>query len=291
MSCPQDSYYTTETPSTYSDGRNTCGACGENYGSCSSSKHGYQPNCCPSGWSNIDSHSTGCNSCYFAGVTLGKKYLCAPNQPTMTQQSQINCCLGQNLPNNTPNGYCATGWCPNSDNCISFMTNYCQGNNLKTDECIQFCRSNLGKCDQALINYCADSSNFEVGACGCALPSDQYLLAGLKTPDGEAIPITCDRRCDVNKDAIRLQGQQDCDIKAICVVDLNDVKVVSNEIKGSGIKINQNCGNSPSPSPSPSPSSNTGFVAIVKKYWYIILIFIIIIVILILVLFLSNKEE
>lgn len=149
----------------------------------------------------------------------------------MDNNAKNNCCTGINLPNNTPNGYCATGWCPKSENCVSFMTSYCTGNNLQSNECIQFCRNNPGKCDQALISYCANPNNFSIPICGCALHKSQYAVLEALTPQGLAVPITCDQRCGTTDTALRLQGQQDCQIGSICVANLSDVKVIANQIR------------------------------------------------------------
>lgn len=271
MSCSQlDAYYTTGTVPP----GDSCGLCDGEYSYCYPSVSG-QPSCCPKG-TTYSGKRMECGSCSTRGVPSGTKYLCLPDQPQMDQTARVNCCLDQNLPNNSPNGYCASGWCPNSTNCQSFMTSYCTGDNLKTNECLQFCRSNIGKCDPSLTSYCSNPDNFGLGICGCALPLDQYLFSKLRTPDGMTIPISCDRRCDVNNDAIRLQGQQDCKIGTICVVDIEDADKIANEVKG-GIIIDQNCGNSPAPPP-PIPAGDGFF----KKYWYIFLIIGIIIVIIIL---------
>ncbi|XWV26887.1 putative orfan [Tupanvirus soda lake] len=252
MSCSQDSYYTTNQ-------QGSCGACGGLYDGAAgthwcSCGHCGQPGCCPAG-TNHTGHQSGCGNALCA-------WNCLPPEPSMDQNSQINCCTGTNLPNNTPNGYCATGWCPNSANCISFMTSYCTGENLKSNECTQFCRNNPGKCDQALIKYCSDSNNYSVPVCGCALPTSQYAILQALTPEGLAVPITCDQRCGTNNAAIRLQGQQNCDINAICVANLSNVNVISKEIQ-QGITINQNCGQgpvapgvTPGPPSSPTPSSD-----------------------------------
>lgn len=278
MSCSQDTYYETAiVPS--ADPSKTCGAA---YGIYKNYCGTYgQPSCCPAGYT-FANKSTSFGSCTFGPLnTSGVNYLCTPNQPTMDQTAQINCCLNQNLPNNNPNGYCASGWCPNSQACQSLLTNYCQGNNLKSNECKQFCRSNSGKCDQALINYCGRSSNFKENICGCALPSSQYPLSNLKTPNGLQIPITCDRRCDVNVDAIRLQGQQDCKIGAICVINLNDVNVVANNAK-TGIVIDQHCGNT-------GPVTNDNLW---KKYkWIFVAIIVLVLIFLVAMIVLLVKDH
>lgn len=282
MSCPQDSYYTTKIPAPDYPNENgkmvsACGACGGLYKYCQpAGKSGSgQPNCCPPGyvWSGqYEKCGYGCNS-------LDTRYSCLPIQPSMDQTAKLNCCLAKNLPNNSPNGYCATNWCPNSENCQSFMKGYCQGDNLQSNECIGFCQRNLGACDPALKKYCSNSDNFKKNVCGCALPSDQYPLTKFKTPQGISIPVTCDERCDVNNDAIRLAGQQDCKIGAICVVDLKDISIVQKDAK-SGIKIDQNCGNSPQPPAPPNPSSKN------KKDIYIIIGIVIIIIIILLLIML-----
>lgn len=285
MTCPQDSYYEKNI-------QGSCGLCGGSYtgsaglhwGRCGDSTWG-QPGCCPEG-TYFTGHQSGCGGAKCA-------WNCLPNVPIMTQKSMINCCSSQNLPNNSPKGYCAQGWCPKSANCKSFMTNYCRGENLKTDECKQFCRSNTGKCDSALVSFCSNPSNYELGICGCALPSDQYVMSKFKTPSGVSIPITCDRRCDINKDSIRLQSQQNCEIKSICAIDLKDVQVISKEVSGTGIKITQNCGNNNSDNSFNNKDSNNSdnidntqktkkekIIALIKKYKDII-VFIFLLLILI----------
>lgn len=252
MSCPVDSYYTTDQVNNSSDACGDC-ACADNE-SCT----GHGPGDCPNGQYATGRRTTPCGECTYAGVVIGHRKICRWSQPNMDVQSQINCCLDQNLPGNSPNGYCASGWCPGSDNCVSFLTQYCQKNNLQTNTCKQFCRNNIGKCDPALISYCSDQNNYTTGVCGCALPPSQYLLSSLKTPNGEAVPISCDQRCGVAPDAIRLQGQQDCKIGAICVAEFNDVAIVEQETGyNPAIQVIQNCGVTPGPNGPPIPSSNT----------------------------------
>ncbi|MEM3062059.1 MAG: hypothetical protein QW303_00745 [Nitrososphaerota archaeon] len=252
MSCPVDRYYQTEvTPG-------SCGSCVTGYEICDKL---FQPGCCPDGY-YYSGDTTRCGSCNF-GIfnTIGTKFKCLPYQPSMDDTRKLNCCLDQNLPNNSPEGYCASGWCPGSDRCISFLTGYCSGNNLQKRECIFFCKSNPGKCDDALRKYCNDPKNFTKEICGCALPLDQYPLSNFKTPEGESIPISCDQRCGVKPDAIRLQGQQDCKINAICVVNIDDFKIYDSYVK-KGIEIRQDCGEHskgeihiPPPPTSPPPST------------------------------------
>ena len=190
--------------------------------------------------------------------------------------SQINCCLNQNLPNNSPDGYCDIQWCPGTPTCQSFMTSYCVGDALQTPACKQYCQSNLGKCDSALQSYCADPDNYNVPVCGCALPSSQYLFSNLKTPDGESIPVSCDQRCN-SSNAIRLLGQQDCEIDAICVVDLNNVNIYElHQEVDPNISIQQNCG-SPNQGPIPIPPASPT-VSFIEKYWYLIILAILIII-------------
>ena len=272
MSCSQDSYYTSEKTM----GSGTCGACGGSYGYCQTYGHSGsgQANCCPDGW-HYSGNKTSCGDCEY-GVfdTAGMMYKCLPDEPSMSNQSKLNCCMSQGLPNNDPRGYCATGWCPGTSSCTSFMSSYCQNNNLQTDACKQFCRSNPGKCDSALTSYCSNPNNYTVGVCGCALPTSQYILSTLKTPDGLEIPISCDQRCGVNQDAIRLQGQQDCKINAICVAELNDIQI--NQVKQDigndpAINVTQNCGGTPSgpngPTPvGPTPAGSTTIINRVSNF-------------------------
>lgn len=253
MTCSVDNYYKTEIASTAG---NACGSC---YCDDEKSCAIQGPADCPDGqyWSG---NYTQCGSCKFSLLRVdGYKKKCLRHQPGMNTRSKLNCCLDQNLPNNSPNGYCASGWCPGSDNCISFLTSYCQGDNLKKDECKQFCRTNPGKCDHALLSYCSNPNNFTAGICGCALPPDQYLLSQLKTPEGLSVPISCDQRCGVNTDAIRLQGQQDCEIGAICVTEISDVNIIENEIGNNpNIVVTQDCGAGPSGPPFPQPPIPSG---------------------------------
>ncbi|MEM0354040.1 MAG: hypothetical protein QXW79_00525 [Thermoplasmata archaeon] len=253
MSCPVDKYYQTEvTP-----GR--CGSCATYYEICGQTILGAdQPGCCPNGY-YYSGNTTDCNSCTFGlfNMVMGKKFKCLPYQPSMDDTRRLNCCLDQNLPNNNPEGYCASGWCPGSDRCISFLTNYCRGDNLQKRECIFFCKNNPGRCDYALKEYCKNPNNFTKEICGCALPLDQYPLSKFKTPEGESIPIACDQRCGVKTDAIRLQGQQDCKINAICVVDINDFKIYDSYVQ-KGIEIRQDCGeHSKKEDHVPSPSDKS----------------------------------
>jgi hypothetical protein len=132
------------------------------------------------------------------------------------------------------------------------MTSYCIGENLQSSACSQFCKANPGKCDQALLSYCSIPSNYTLPVCGCALPQSQYAILKALTPEGLAVPITCDQRCGSTDTAIQLQGQQPCDIGTICVTNLNDVNVISQEVQ-SGITINQNCGSGPPSGPQSGP--------------------------------------
>lgn len=245
MSCPQDIHYTTPvTPDPVRGENSTCGSCAVQYDQCYNGSNSYSnPSCCPDGYSHVG--ETSCGSCWYAGAVVGRKFTCVPNQPNMTEQSKVNCCSNTNLPNHKPEGYCASGWCPSSVACSSFMTSYCKDKKLSTPECGQFCRNNPGKCDDALKQFCSKSENITDPVCGCALPDKYYILKteGITTPGGVDVPISCDRRCGTNKDAVRLLGQQDCKINAICVVNLRDVKFVEGQLNPN-IEIRQNCGNS-----------------------------------------------
>ena len=272
MSCPQDSAYTIP----FVPPGNSCGAGGGLYTNCYGGPHSvnFEPTCCPAN-STTTGGQKSCGEAKYAWECLWNP----PDPSQFDNTAKVNCCLNQNLPNSSPIGYCATGWCPNSSACQSFMTTHCQKANLNTDECKQFCRNNTGKCDVALTSYCADPNNFTLGVCGCALPTNQYPLSTLQTPDGLQIPITCDKRCDVNVDAIRLQGQQDCKIGAICVVDLTDVNIYNKYAK-TGIVIDQNCGNT-------GPTNNFW-----EQYkWLIFAIFIIILLILAIVIVLVMEKD
>lgn len=291
MTCQQDNYYKTDIINNVNGACGSC-ACSDNHSdSCACSICAHGPEYCPSG--QLDTgRFTGCSECVYGGAIIGHRKICRNSEPSMDQPTQINCCLNQNLPGNNPKGYCASGWCPDSQNCISFMTNYCKENKLETAECKQFCRSNKGKCDVSLINYCADSKNFNKPICGCALPTNQYILSNLKTPNGEAIPISCDQRCGVNQDAIRLQGQQDCNIGTICVISVKDIDIVKSQVK-TGINIVQNCGNSPAPPIPSSPSS--GFFNKIKNFivtnWIIFVIFIVLIIIMIIIIVVYRTQS
>jgi hypothetical protein len=249
MSCPQDSYYTT-------DQYGSCGLCGGIYsgaagtgwGSCGTTG---QPGCCPGG-TVFSGRQTKIGE-YCGGASCA--WICQPPHPSMDDTARIKCCTGINLPNNNPHGYCDSGWCPQSENCISYMTSHCTNDNLETDECAQFCRNNPGKCDKALLQYCANFtdpvSQSKHPVCGCSLPSDQYGILKALTPEGIAVPISCDARC-ANNASIRLQGQPNCDINSICVANFQNVDVKQ------GITVNQNCPGTITPVP-PGTVTYTGF--------------------------------
>ena len=260
MSCPVDNFYNTDVVAP----GNTCGAYGETYSNCqpTGQSGSGQPSCCPEGYT-YSNNRTGCGDCWYG--TWGLQYKCFPNQPIMDPTAKINCCSNTNLPNAGPNGYCASGWCPSSANCVSYMTEHCIGGNLTSDACTQFCRNNPGKCDVALKSYCANPDNFKLPVCGCSLPDSQYAILKALQPNGLGVPITCDQRCGTNNNAIKLQGQQDCSIQSICVVNLDDVKIIT-EQKNPGITINQNCGNVPSGPPVGPTPSTSGLIDRIKNY-------------------------
>ena len=281
MSCPVDSYYNTAVipPG------NECGACGESYDSCGTGSGDFkQPSCCPDGYvwaknAGFDEEGqTECQSCHFEGIggkLVGKQYDCVPNEPSMDDEATANCCtnmIPSNINNGNPQGYCRSGWCPTNDKCTSWMTDYCVGSNLKDQRCIRFCKSTPGACDVALKSYCSDTANFDEKVCGCAMPIDHYPLSRIKTPNSPSIPVTCNRVCALESDAVHLLGQPDCDIGTICVINNEDMEIAKGASIGK-ITITQNCGN-----------TTNGFTAIFKKYWYVFLIIFIIIVVLIILL-------
>jgi hypothetical protein len=261
MSCPVDRYYETGIVPQGA----TCGDCKADYNKCGRTAtltENSTPSCCPPGYHYVD--TTPCGDCTFknnAGLATaanlltgnllnsvvpmpGRYFRCAPDEPQMNTYSKVNCCINKNLKKDRAEGYCAKGWCPGSSSCISFMTSYCQEDRLDTMECVEFCKKNTGKCDAALLKYCKNPENFAKPVCGCALPSDQYTLNKLRTPTGEAVPISCDYRCGTIPEAIRLAGQQDCKIGAVCVQNFKDVEIhILQKQLPETIKIIQSCGN------------------------------------------------
>jgi len=134
---------------------------------------------------------------------------------------------------------CKPGFCKNSAQCATFFKNFCQEGNLQTEDCIEFCQTNKGQCDAALRSYCSRPENFSKTVCGCALPLDQYLIASLQTDTGIAVPLTCDVRCGPPTEAIKLAGQQDCQVGAICVISGVDIQALQSQV--GAIEIKQNC--------------------------------------------------
>lgn len=269
MLCPQDNWYThaSVVPG------NSCTDNGD-YSQCTST--GDNPTCCPS---NMNQVST--QKCTLRSGFTGVKFTCIGKPIDMTETQQINCCLSQNLPNNTPNGYCKPQWCEGTDTCNSFLTGYCKGDNLNSAGCIQFCKKNPGKCDPALLKYCANPINFQMEICGCALPNDQYYFNQVKLENDVTIATACDKRCGNTPDAIRLEGQEDCKVDAICVIDINDNDQANLQKElGNNIKINQNCGS--------NRPNDTGFL---KKYWYILVIIIILIIIMVIFIVVHNSHK
>ena len=195
---------------------------------CSASK-------CPAGF-GAEGHScenAGCDS--FLGENVGCLVTCfknASSYPSDTK-SLLACCLGTTQQTN-----CKPGFCLGSADCATFMTNYCQGANLETAQCVNFCQTNPGDCDTALRTFCSLPANFDATVCGCSLPSGQYLLTNLKTPQGLAVPITCDQRC-ANSGAVKLAGQQECQIGTICVQSGINITTLQSQV--GKITLEQNC--------------------------------------------------
>lgn len=299
MSCSQDSYYSENLSNTVD------GACGDCACQSNSSCAVHGPNDCPDGQHMTGSY-TSCGECTYAGGgVIGHRKICNRDEPNMDTPTKVNCCLNQNLPSGGPNGYCASGWCEGSSTCNSFMTDFCQNNYLQTDACKQFCRNNPGACDNALLSYCSNPSNYTVGVCGCALPSsgpnNQYFLTQLKGTDGLQVPISCDYRCGVNPDAIRLQGQPDCKIGAICVADLSNVEIneAQQAVGNQGITLTQNCSSTtnnppgpPSPYGPPGPPGppSSGIPTAEKIALGVVIAISIIVVVIIIIMLVSTKK-
>jgi hypothetical protein len=191
------------------------------------------PQCpgCPSGFGQDQSvcQSFGCDDGFGALRTCYKNASSYPSDTT----SLLACCLGTTQQTN-----CKPGFCLGSADCATFLTNYCQGANLETAQCVNFCQTNPGACDTALRTFCALPANFTETVCGCSLPSGQYLLTNLKTPQGLAVPITCDQRC-ANSGAVKLAGQQECAIGTICVQSGINITTLQSQV--GKITLEQNC--------------------------------------------------
>lgn len=256
MSCSQDSFYTKR------EFYGTCGECNA-ANTCGGST---KPGCCPT--SHTQTGTSGCGGCnwgYNKGK-VGEMYHCTPRQPgsysgsVFNNEQKLNCCLNRNLPSNSPNGYCQTGFCQGSTNCQSFMTGYCTGANLSTAECRQYCQQNPSTCDTALRSYCGNQSySSSLPVCGCALPKAQYPLAQMQTASGFDVPIRCDAKCN-STDAIKLGDQQEACQATICII--NDVNIdVSGSVAG-GVTIQQNCGETSAPA---NGSGDAGKMSFFKK--------------------------
>lgn len=220
-----------------------CGYTNLGYSKCS---FGDQARCCPPGWSHVGETALG-TSCQ-----PGRYYTCKPIVPLMvTDRQKLNCCLSIGLPETGKNpttganGYCAPEWCPNSSQCVSYMGNYCTGANLLTQDCQNWCKNpnNIGKCDIALRNYCGQFTYANAPpVCGCALDNSQYPLknSAVQTDTGATVPTKCDRKCD-SDDAVKLAGQQDCQIGAVCIISNVDISLVQSSVLGS-IEVKTECG-------------------------------------------------
>lgn len=263
--CSQDSYYNTRA--LYSN----CGACnsGNNCGGPT------LPGCCPTGYRQTG--TSGCGGCRYGpnnGI-VGEMYHCTPMEPgtfvgsTFGTIEKLNCCLNQNLPNNTPNGYCQTGWCDGTATCETYMKSYCSGSNLTTAVCLQWCQDpkNVGKCDVALRSYCMDKTYETTPAvCGCALPRNQYPLSTIRTKTGLDVATRCDAKCN-SPDAIKLADQQQACNSTICIME--DISInVRGSIKGDVI-LSQECGsnaiNNPGSQGGTTDSNLTGLNKFLKS--------------------------
>lgn len=275
MSCPQDHHYSKEILMP----EKGC-SLESDYKQCNINKSIQA--CCPTGTHYVSQQQCAIKS---AGSPLvGTQFICKYDEPHMNPVSQLNCCSGE-IPTSGPVGYCKPQWCPGTPKCDSFMAEQCVGDKLNSKQCISYCQKNPGKCDTELTKYCANPVNYGLEICGCALPFDQYFFNTLKIEKGVTIPTACDIRCN-QPNAIRLDEQQNCDIDAICVLDINSAQkeTLKQEFGDAKITINQNCGSGPHPT---IPTNN--------KKWYlfgiIIIVIIIIIIIIVIVYHNSHKSE
>lgn len=270
MSCSTDAYYNTPIPVPDLNGKSSCGEALAGYSSCVpyGTYGGSAPWCCPEGYEHsivrgFIPGDTGYNSCKWSGANIGKRFKCIKKQPEMTDVSKANCCGNQEFPGNTAEGYCAIGWCPGSDKCISFMQSNCVGSKLGESNCQEFCKKNPGKCDRALLNFCSKSENFGQPVCGCTMPTSQYPLSKFIAPGVPTIPKACDIRCSTVPQALRTLDQPACSINTICVQNVTELNIAKSATGNDpSINITQDCGNvkpTPGPIPGQDPQQSSGF--------------------------------
>jgi hypothetical protein len=161
----------------------------------------------------------------------------------------------------------------------------CTGETLLTDPiCYDYCVSNVGACDAALQALCADSSNYDLAICGCALPSSQYPLLSLNTSNGVSIPVACDKRCQATG-AIDLATTGTCNIGVVCVQSDINITAIQSTV-GQGITLSQNCGSSTANN---STSSVTSFIT--STAGIIIIAVVLLIIILVIVLLVVSSRN
>jgi hypothetical protein len=130
---------------------------------------------------------------------------------------------------------------PTFCSCTGTEGNVClNANNIMTPDCVSYCGSESDKCAGFLTTFCADKkagSQYDK-VCGCLYPTAQYPI--LKAPIQPQIGIQCTSTC-LNS-LVKPTAFATCNIKNICLVNLDlNLQDVSSQI-GGGIKINQNCG-------------------------------------------------
>ena len=68
--------------------------------------------------------------------------------------------------------YCKNLCTPANSKCTNVIQTLCQGDNLNSDECTNFCGSDYD-CDVALTDYCKDPNNYKLDICQCFLPLEE----------------------------------------------------------------------------------------------------------------------
>jgi hypothetical protein len=161
----------------------------------------------------------------------------------------------------------------------------CSGETLLTDPyCYDYCSSNIGACDAQLQAICANSANYDLAICGCALPSSQYPLLNLNTSNGVSIPIACDKRCQASG-SIPLAKTGTCNIGVVCVQSDINITAIQSTV-GQGITLSQNCGSSTANN---STSSVTSFIT--STAGIIIIAVVLLIIILVIVLLVVSSRN
>ena len=143
------------------------------------------------------------------------------------------------------------------------LSQICVGDALSTDMCTTYCGNNPGVCEAALNDFCGTPANFALPLCGCHLPASQYPLLNIKTLNNQAIPVSCDKRCQDPK-AIPKQGISACAIGVVCIQSGIDITAVQSTV-GGGITLSQNCGNTgnaTTSSPTSFLTSTAGIIVI-----------------------------